>query len=73
MRTEQEIIDQTNALAREFYAIMGFHVREGYRFDQAMRGRARDMWQMACLAQDRLTDTDVDNALAEVSVAEEPA
>ncbi|BDT74128.1 hypothetical protein os4_36810 (plasmid) [Comamonadaceae bacterium OS-4] len=34
-RTDQQVVDQTNELARKLYEIRGFHVSEGYRFDTA--------------------------------------
>ena len=63
-RTEREIIDQTNALARELYAIRGYHARDGYRFDQATHPHEVEAWRGACAAQVLLTDTDPDDALA---------
>lgn len=35
MRTDELIVAQTNALARQLYALRGCDVREGYRFDPA--------------------------------------
>lgn len=34
-RTDQQIVDQTNELARQLYALRGYTVRESYRFDKA--------------------------------------
>lgn len=69
MRTAQEIIDQTNELARQFYAIMGYEVPEGHQFDGETINRhpqERQCWRMACAAQLLLTDTDVEDALQEL-------
>lgn len=69
MRTAQEIIDQTNALAREFYALRGYQVKEGHRFDIERANTHPDeqmVWQMACVAQIMLTDTDPEDALLEI-------
>jgi hypothetical protein len=34
-RTDEQIVQTANSLARDFYAFMGYEVPEGYRFDQA--------------------------------------
>lgn len=65
-RTDREIVDQTNALARALYRLRGYTVPEGYRFDQAKHPHEQECWAGACIAQDLLTDTDVNNALAEL-------
>lgn len=64
MRTEREIIDQTNALARRLYEIRGYEIREGYRFDLATHPHEVEAWEGACAAQLMLTDTDPRDALA---------
>lgn len=69
MRTAQEIIDQTNELARKFYAAMSYAVPEGYRFDVERintHPQERLCWRMACEAQLLLTETDVEDALGEI-------
>lgn len=66
MRTDQEIIDQTNVLARSLYAIRGYAVREGYRFDSATHPHEVEAWRGACEAQMLLTDTDPRDALDEI-------
>jgi hypothetical protein len=64
MRTEKEIIDQTNVLARTLYGIRGYQAPEGYRFDRATHPHEVEAWQGARAAQLLLTDTDPDDALA---------
>lgn len=66
MRTDQEIIDQTNSLARTLYALRGYTVRPGYRFDLATHPHEVEAWRGACEAQILLTDTDPHDALDEV-------
>jgi hypothetical protein len=63
-RSEREVIDQTNELARKLYGIRGYSAREGYRFDQATHPHEVEAWQGACAAQILLTDTDPEDALA---------
>lgn len=65
MRSDKEVIDQTNELARKFYEHMGYEVPSGYRFDRARHPQERLCWVMACTAQDTLTDTDPNDILNE--------
>lgn len=62
-RTDQQVVDQTNELARQLYSLRGYNVREGYRFDQATHPHEVEAWQGACAAQLLLTDTDPNDAL----------
>lgn len=62
-RTDQQIVDQTNQLARQLYALRGYTVREGYRFDEATHPHEVEAWQGACAAQLLLTHTDPNEAL----------
>lgn len=62
-RTDQQIIDQTNALARTLYALHGYTVPEGYRFDQSTHPHEQQAWQGARAAQLLLTATDPQDAL----------
>ena len=66
MRTGKQIVDQTNDLARMLYALRGYSVREGYRFDQATHPHETEAWKGACEAQMLLTDTDPNDALDEL-------
>lgn len=63
MRTDADIIAQTNELARQFYEMRGYEVPHGYRFDRATHPHEVEAWQCACIAQIVLTDTDPDDAL----------
>lgn len=64
MRSDQEIVNQTNELARQLYAVRGYTVSPGYRFDLATHPHEVEAWEGACLAQILLTDTDPRDALA---------
>ncbi|KVD92980.1 hypothetical protein WS63_08070 [Burkholderia stagnalis] len=66
IRTDIEVVEQTNALARKLYAIRGYDVPEDYRFDRATHAHEVEAWQGACAAQLLLTDTDPDDALANI-------
>lgn len=64
-RTDQEILDQTNELARLFYQIhdRGGTVEKGFRFDLSEHPQEKQCFQMACIAQEVLTETDVIQAI----------
>lgn len=64
MRTDKQVVDQTNELARKLYSLRGYEVREGYRFDLATHPHEVEAWEGACAAQLMLTDTDPADALA---------
>jgi hypothetical protein len=70
MRTDQEIVDQTNALAKQLYAIRGYVIQSPtYRFDKAEHPHEREAWAGACAAQKLLTHTDPMDALDNLSDA----
>lgn len=64
-RTDLEIVEQTNDLARLFYRIhdRGGGVEKGYRFDLSEHPQEQQCWKMACVAQELLTETDVTVAI----------
>jgi hypothetical protein len=66
MRTPQQIVDQTNNLARVLYRLRGYVRPRGYRFDTAKHPQEVEAWSGACEAQRLLTDTDPDDALQEL-------
>ena len=70
-RTDQEIVDLANDLARQFYANMGYDVPEGYRFDQATHPHERQCWANACLAFELIEGTEVEEALANLADEED--
>ena len=67
MATAHEVVDEANALAREFYALSGNVVREGYCFELATHPQEQLMWAMAVAAFDRLRATSVDDCLSELT------
>lgn len=64
MKTDQEIVESANALARKFYSALGYRVPAGYRFDKASHPQERACWNMAGIAFDHIEGTDVSEALA---------
>lgn len=67
-RTSKQIVDQTHELAEGFYKLLG------YKHNRAKHGNLYEsshpteqaVWEMACLAQEVLTDTDPLNALSDL-------
>lgn len=65
-RTNRQIVEDCNSLARLFYSAHGYQVPEGYRFDRASHPQELGMWNLAVLAFDYLQDTDVEDALMQL-------
>jgi hypothetical protein len=68
---DNEIIAEANALARDFYGLMGYGVPKGYRFHRATHPKERLCWQMAVVAFERLRQTDVERG-ASTTVVNRP-
>lgn len=69
MRTAQQIVDQTNAIARIIYTHMGYETPEGFEFHTETVNRhphERLCWAAACEIQQILTATDPSDALEEL-------
>lgn len=62
-RTDQEIVDQTNALAKQICDVWGYETPDDYKFYESANPRAETVWSAACKAQEILTQTDVQDAL----------
>lgn len=70
MKSDRQIVDDCNALAREFYGMFGCQVPEGYRFDAATHPQEQSMWNLAVAAYYHIEGTDVEEALAAMEEAE---
>lgn len=70
MKTPDEIpddavlVEKANELAREFYASFGYTTPKGYRFDRATHPQEMSMWNLAVIAYEFLTATDLNDALS---------
>lgn len=64
--TDQQIVDQTNQLAHRFYKAHGYQRDPGFDFHKAHHPQERLMWELACIAQEDLTQTDAQNAADEL-------
>jgi hypothetical protein len=47
---DREIFNRLNKLARQFYKVLGYEVREGFDFSSARHSRERMCYRMAELA-----------------------
>lgn len=65
-RDNDTIVQQTIALAGQFYSEQGYRHREGFRYWESPHPQERLMWRLACLAQIELTNTDPEDALQEL-------
>jgi hypothetical protein len=62
-KTEAEIVEGCNELARLFYKSLGYQVPDGFKFYEAHHPQEVGVWNMAVMAYDHIADTDVENAL----------
>lgn len=69
-RTDAQIVAQTEELAAELDRWRWGGVFEGITYRNNNATRARHCWEMACKAQEILTNTDPENAVAEVDGAQ---
>ena len=64
MKTDQQVVDECNNLARQFYLMHGCEVPDDYKFYTAEHPMEAGCWNMAVLAYDHIEGTDVESALA---------
>ena len=70
MRTDQDIVDRTEALAAALNDWRWGGKLESGTYRDSGNVKAQWCWQMACRAQEILTDTDPENAVAELDGAQ---
>lgn len=72
MCNDQQIVDQTNDLARLClsYIGTGYEVPDDHKFYEAEDPRSRKAWQMACEIQQQMTATDPNDALSNITEPE---
>lgn len=66
LKTDQQIVDECNELARLFYKMHGYEVEDGYRFYEAHHPQEIGMWNMAVAAYEHIEGTKVEQALLEL-------
>jgi hypothetical protein len=71
-RTDEEIVEQTNELARSLIMIVGYVIGPDVEIwknrNEPGNSRRRLAWDLACEAQQRLTATDPNDALANLGL-----
>lgn len=63
-RSDQEIVDETNELASAIATAHNYEHEEGFKFYLSDHPRAKWFWKVACDGQVALTQTDPEDALA---------
>lgn len=66
MRTAREIVDQTIKIASIIYASRGYVSPDGFKFWESKHPHELQAWDAACKIQELMTDTDPEDALAEL-------
>lgn len=69
MRSDQDIVDQTNAIARIIYAAQGYVMPEGFEFHTETINRhphEEACWLAACQIQELMTSTDPTDAVSNI-------
>jgi hypothetical protein len=65
-KTPEQIIREANALARRFYAALGYCVQDGYKFHEATHPQEVTCWHMAEIAFEQLQYTTLSDVLDEL-------
>lgn len=71
-RTPKQILNQTNSLAAKFYRCWGYKSPKNFRFDESIHGHEMIAWRQACIAQEELTSTCIEDVLEEIEDNETP-
>ena len=62
--TDEQIVAKGLELARMLYKAHGYEVPEGFKFYDSQHPQEQSMWNLACIAFEELTGTDLNDALA---------
>jgi len=65
-RTNEEVVQDCNELARRLYLIFGYTSPEGFVFRESSHPQEIMMWNMAVAAFEDVNGTCVESALAEI-------
>lgn len=64
VKTDEQLVREGNELARRFYELMGYAVRDGYRFDRATHPQEKMCWDAAVVAYEHVNGSDLESALS---------
>lgn len=70
IKTDEEIVELGNKLARKLYLRLGYMVSEDYKMCVATHPDEEMCWEMACIAFEMLDGTDLREAWAVVADGE---
>ena len=65
-KSDEQIVAAGLELARRIYKAMGYEVPVGYKFYDARHPQEQGMWNLAVIAFEELTGTDLEDALANI-------
>lgn len=66
IKTPQDVINETIEVALELYSFLGYEAKPGFKFWESKHPTEVMVWAMACAMMERFTDTDPEDALAEL-------
>lgn len=63
LKTEKEIVEECNSLARCFYGMQGYKVPDDFKFYNDHHPMEIRCWDMAVLAYNHIQGTDIEDCL----------
>lgn len=66
-KSDRQIIDEANELAREFHRQNGYEVPDGFKFYESNHPRPTQAWNAAVIAYEHLTGTDLTDVLCGIN------
>ncbi len=67
MRTNKQVVKDANKLARRFASASGWDTtKKGMKFYRSENPRAKHFWNLAVVAYEVITGTEVEDALADI-------
>ena len=60
IKTDKQILKETNNLAKELCLFEGYETPKNYKFYNNQSPRAMHFWNMACMVQELLNNTEVE-------------
>lgn len=71
-KSDEQIVAECNELARAFFSMLGYQVRDGFKFYPSHRnGRVRLAWQMAVKAYEFIEKTPVEDCISNLGLCDD--
>ncbi len=64
--TDEQLLAAGLELARRFYKAHGYEVAKGYKFYESQHPQELTMWNLAVIAFEELTQTDLEDVLSSI-------